>query len=719
MSEHLSNLDSATPRPLGRFLAGLLLLVINAILYYPTISFEFLTWDDVILVETNPLVLNPSWRSLAAVWTGPYIEIYMPITYSFWIALGLSAPFASAHSDAIPAPPAPWVYHLATFLLTLGVAYRLYQLILRFVPRPWTAAAATLLYALHPMQAESSCWISENKGLLGMLFGLWALAIYVDASRSSSPALKRQRFILATILFLLAILSKPTMVTLPLIALVLDVGLLGRPWPRVLGQLISWFILAAGMVIITIFVQPSAQELFVPWLARPYIAVDAIYFYLKQSFWPAFFCPDYARSPSAVLEAVTHPFAWGMLGSIAIMTLIGLAILFGQRSIATILLLYLIILAPNLGLVPFAFQKLSTVADRYGAPALVAVSLGAALLVDRLRPPILGPLLLAGPIVLAAYTTHGQIPHWRNQETLTSHQLAVQPHSAILVNNRAAYRLRRGQYESAADDARQAIAISRRANPAAYSNLFVALVSQEDWPQAQTTVLEMTKLFPDRADFIEMAIKFFQFRGEYAQAIGLLPKLKDLQPGNTQHQFRHARLLILSGQTQEGLAIISSLQNKSLEGIHADETVAQVFEQAGQLGKAIDLYQNILLRHGAKKARFSQVRLAWIFATAADEKHRDPPKAVELARQAIDTYSQRSNPTPAFVWDVLAATEASQGDFERAITHAQDSLTAIAREKNQPQLEAEIRQRIALYRNKQPYRTTPPSLSGLPMFSVR
>ncbi|MBY0589665.1 hypothetical protein K2X85_21035 [bacterium] len=701
--------------PLTRRLLPLSLLILTVVAVYGSSArFSFLTWDDAVLVQSNPWTMQPGIGSLYQAWTQPFIEIYMPMTYSWWIILAVPGEWIASHDKSNAGSSAdlsPIVYHVATLILYVGVVYRVFELLHRFVPNPWIVASACLLYAIHPMQTESVCWISENKGLLGSFFGLSGLGFYVDSARTENPATRRSLFIRATIYYLLALLSKPSMVALPLMAWALEIGFLAQPWKRVAGRLGIWVLFGAIMTGITAMVQSSARLVSVEWLDRPYVAIDALCFYARQTLWPKAFYPDYSRDPAAVLEATENPFLWGGLGWGLILGTATLLLVNRQRAAAGVLLLYLAILAPNLGFIPFAFQQLSTVADRYGSPALLAPCLGLALLAHRVRPAMVGVGLGIGLGVILITRTLPQVTYWQNQETLTAHQIRSGPSSPVLINNRAAHFIRVGKYPEAILDARDAIEQSHQTNGAAYSNLLVAQIRLEDWPAAERTAAEMTKRFPDRVDFLELRAKLLQFRRKYREALPLMDRLRELRPGARDDQFRYARLLVLSGDTSTGLSIIGELQGKKLEGIHADETAAQVFEQAHELQKSIAQYERIIQTYGPERSRFSQVRLAWLYSTNPDESVRQAERGLRLAQEAMSSYAMGSKRTPAYVWDALAAAEANSGNFASAVKHGADAVQA-AQKENNPKLVRDIEQRNELYQQHQPYRLAPPSLVG-------
>ena len=175
------------------------------------------------------------------------------------------------------------------------------------------AAAGALAFALHPVQVESVGWASGTKDVLCGLFAIAALWAYVAAVRASDPGLRntsdaglgkrgrrRLLYLLATSLFLLAMLSKPTAIVVPLMAGVVDRLLLGRPWRTVLRWLWPWAVLMVPCALWTRAAQPAPWASPVPVWTRPLVATDAVAFYVGKVAWPLHLGVDYGRRPTAV-----------------------------------------------------------------------------------------------------------------------------------------------------------------------------------------------------------------------------------------------------------------------------------------------------------------------------------------------------------------------------------------------------------------------------------
>jgi len=114
-------------------------------------------------------------------------------------------------------------------------------LLRRLTGAQWKSALVAGLFALHPLRVEAAAWIAERKGLLSAFFGLLALyayARYVDWSKGRSPKSKVW-YGVACVCFLLSLMSKPMLVTLPLAMLLLDYWPLKRveyPFSLHVGQ---------------------------------------------------------------------------------------------------------------------------------------------------------------------------------------------------------------------------------------------------------------------------------------------------------------------------------------------------------------------------------------------------------------------------------------------------------------------------------------------------
>jgi Flp pilus assembly protein TadD len=443
-----------TPRR-GRPGAGILpagIALVAAAVFVRVLGHGFLGWDDLRNVAENPHLNPPTWAGTLHLWGHAYADLYVPLTFTAW-ALLARATFE------------PWIFHAASLAVHAAAAVAAFRLLSKLVPSAPAACAGALLFALHPLQAETVGWMSGLKDLLSGLFGVLALSSYVELARG-----RRASFLPATILFLLALLSKPSAVAVPAIAAVLDLAVLRRRPREVAPALAPWFAIAAGWSLLARAAQPAAGVVAVPLAARILVAGDALAFYAGKLVWPLGLAPDYGRAPEVVLAGGP---AW-IAGAAAILLVLAAAIvvLRGQggplRALAVGILLAVAGVAPVLGLVPFDFQRYSTVADHYLYLAMLGPAWAAAdLLSGRARAPALAAAGAA--LLLLAILAFRQAGFWRDDETLWLHTLEVNGKSWTAEDNLGQALARQGRREEAVARFERALEIRPRDARAQYN----------------------------------------------------------------------------------------------------------------------------------------------------------------------------------------------------------------------------------------------------------
>ena len=275
-----------------RLLFGALLTAALAAVYWQSLRGDFL-WDDDLHVTANPTIVGP--LGLKEIWTTARANYFPLVLTNFWVqhALwGLN----------------PFGYHGVTVLCHAFAAVLLWRVLLRLgVPGAWLGAA---LWALHPVQVESVAWICELKNTQSAVFFLAAILFWLrwlKVGRVSDPPLPGgdvqrgpetratpavHRYALALLYALLAILSKPSTVMLP-VALALVAWWQNRRLERrTLLALVPFFALSAVAAGWTIWEQKfhsGAQG--AAWdqtfLERVLIAARVVWFYLGKLLWPA------------------------------------------------------------------------------------------------------------------------------------------------------------------------------------------------------------------------------------------------------------------------------------------------------------------------------------------------------------------------------------------------------------------------------------------------
>lgn len=684
------------------------IVVVTAALYGRTVGFDLLLWDDVILIARNPHVVQVSLSSLVHNWTQPFFEIYMPATYTLWMVESIPAYYVPKRlgldSDVI----APVVYHATSVALFVILSCQVYRLLSRFVRDEAACLLGALFFAVHPVQVESVAWASENKGLLAGIFGVSAILGYVDWVRGGATS--RRAYVSATIAFVLALLSKPSAVTVPLIAVIVDCGLLRRPLARAASGTWIWFLFSAGMVGVTSLVQTTAGEVHVPWKDRPIIAMDALVFYGQKLVWPTVLLPNYGRTPESVLGNPSQARMVAAVASVIVGVVLALLAWRRQRVALAIVFWIAATLVTNLGFAPFAYQLISTVADRYLSPALVPISLGIALLLEWLRRPffqVLFAALLAG----LCWLTVAQVGHWRGDSALADHAIAGNSRSYVFWDQRLTARLLKGDADAAISAGTTAFGL-RPDRPVTRFNLARAYLRKGEIEKAKGLIGERLKSHPDDESFLDAAMAIAHEEGRYDQAVEYAERLLKLTGNSPSRQVQYAHQLILAGREAEGLKVAaaagaSGSKQDSMSLLEQETFLAKVHEDAGNYGEAIRRFRAIMSRFGLRGV-FAQLRLAWVLATAQDDSVRDPVEALAVIQKLGQELATRGEDKSAYYLDVLAAVMASNGDFDGAVVAAERARKA-AQVDGQSAFAKEITSRLKLYRDRKPF-IVPPRL---------
>ena len=465
-------------------------MVVSVATYWPILGHDHVWWDDPENLFENPDFNPPTPRGLAKYWTRDAWGLYVPALYTAWYPIARIA-YDPARTPALDPRP----FHAANLVVHLLCALAVYAL-LRVALRAdggahVPALIGALLFVVHPVQVEPVAWISGMKDLLCGLFSTLALWFYLrhaalDPRGPGAPRRGLSLYLLATLAFALALLSKPVAVVLPLLALVLDRGLVRRSWPTAIAMLVPWVILAIPVALVTRQVQPAVDVAATsPPQVRPLIAGDALAFYLRQVIAPEQLALDYGRAPNVVAQ---QPWRW-----LAWLVPVALAVLLWRlrdraRPAVVGAMLFVIPLLPVLGFVPFSAQEYSTVADHYLYLPMIGVALAAAW--GASRASARSALLIAVPVLMALATRSWfQTWHWRDTRALFTHNLTVNPRSWTSRVNLAADALLRGDGAAAEQHARAAQSL-RPDDPQIYQNLALALQLQGHHPEARAAIAE-------------------------------------------------------------------------------------------------------------------------------------------------------------------------------------------------------------------------------------
>lgn len=444
------------------WLFGLLLAVVVLLAYQPAWTGKPI-WDD------DGHLTRPELRSfdgLVRIWTEPgAAQQYYPLLYSvFWLEHKL-------WGDSVLG------YHLVRILLHALCAILFFKVLRKLEVRGAPLAAA--IFALHPVCVESVAWISELKNTLSGCFYLGAGLAYLEFDQRRS----RKYYVIALLLFILGLLSKTVIATLPAALLVIlwwKRGQLGLK--RDIIPLLPFFITGAGAGLFTVWfertivgAQGSSYDYTL--VERTLIAGRAFWFYLGKLIWPADLILIYPR------WNISGAAGWQYLPPLAALLLLaGLGLLARRNRGPLAAALYFAgTLFPASGFLNVYPFRYSFVADHFqylaslGVMALAAAGLVEALSRARVWGTKGGQALCLSLLAVLACLTWRQSRMYADMETLWRTTLAKNPECSMALNNLGNLLRERGQTEEAVVFFQRAVT-SQPENAEAQNNLGLTLV---------------------------------------------------------------------------------------------------------------------------------------------------------------------------------------------------------------------------------------------------
>ncbi|HSV15634.1 MAG TPA: tetratricopeptide repeat protein [Tepidisphaeraceae bacterium] len=400
--------------------AILVLLGIVLGTYWPVLRNQFVDFDDQTEIYQNPDFNPVTARRVAWNWSHTRMTLYMPLTYTVWGGVAAISP-REAHGTLTA-----WPFHALNLALHAACVLLVFLLLRQLGMTTISAAFGAAVFAVHPMQTEAIAWASGMYTLLGAALALGAMIVYLRSGDGSrSRASRVALYALATAMYVAALLSKAAMAATPLVAIAIDLLVLRRRPRRTIIAMLPWIILSLVAAFVARSFQSAAQVAHVSLPGRALVALDAIGFYVGKLLWPAQLAPDYGRNPNWVM----HHLASAAIAAVGALVLLLLAISLAKRGRwwSAGIFIFVAGLSPYLGLVPFDFQPVTTVADRYAYFGIIGVALLAAL-AARWRS---GRILLVAALLIWSMLSWRQADRWHDSQRLFEHTLSVNPDSIV------------------------------------------------------------------------------------------------------------------------------------------------------------------------------------------------------------------------------------------------------------------------------------------------
>lgn len=407
-----------------------ILLTLAAVLavFAPVVRHEFAGFDDSKCLYWNQHLGQPLGSNVAWYWSHSYMHLYTPVIFTVWNVLAAIGRCAPRGYIGITLNPA--VFHGASLIVHAVNALLVFALLRRLVKLDVAACLGALLFALHPLQVEAVAWASGLKDLLCTTFALLALWQYVRVVGGAG----RGAYILSLVSLVLALLCKPATVMVPVLAAVIDIGLLGSPTRRVAARVLPMLLIGGVVAVIGRAVQPPSQAALIslPW--RPLIVADSLAFYLRKLVMPWGLAVAYGRNPSAGRASGELAWTWIIPAAVAA------AVWFwrkGRPWLVVAALLFVLTPVPVLGWIRFDYQRLSTIADHYVYLAMIGPALLLAVLAQR-RATI---GVAIGLLVALAVGSAHQLGFWQTNVSVWERAVAIAPYCPEAHENLAfAYR---------------------------------------------------------------------------------------------------------------------------------------------------------------------------------------------------------------------------------------------------------------------------------------
>lgn len=625
-------------------LFALMIGLITYLIYSPVGTFDFVNFDDPGYVYENPRVSTGLTRENVR-WA--FAELHANISYWHpltWISHQCDCTLFGLRAGA---------HHLTNVWFHSLNAALLFLIVWQIRRSLSVAFMAAALFAWHPLNIESVAWVAERKAVLSGCFWLATVLAYLVYVKQ--PSLGRYGLVLG--LFICGAMSKPIVVALPLIMLLLDgwifhrfsqhqanqpqwyrsvvlrktgslSNILSASWLWLVLEKVPFFLVSVGAGIVAICAQNQVRTLMplneLGFAERIANALVGWWFYLVKLVWP---------SNLAVLYP--HPLHWPLsvvMFSAAIFVLITLACLWERKRRPYVLagwLWYVITTLPVIGLIQVGGQA---IADRYAYLPVVGIIVAGAWWGEELchwgrHWAVMLSVVAVITLGMLAFATRRHLPVWQNSITLFTHALRVTP-----------------------------------LNPLAHNNLGCALLVEKKYEQALWHFRKTLAVAPDDKYALEDAGLAERLLGRPMAALVYYVRLAQVEN-------RAIKPLILMGGA---------------------------YLEAGDSATATKYFRQALARE--PRSYSAHFNLARIYATHPQPALREPQQALNHAKAALAS----SNDSDAFAFSILAAAQAHLGEWKEALEAVQKAIDLAAAKQNWKQ-ERQFRSQKTLFASRQPY----------------
>ena len=608
----------------------LILIVVTLATFWQVHNHEFVHLDDYEHITDNRH-LHRGLSTEGVVWAFSFTDVayWHPMT---WLSLMLDYELYGL---------SPSGYHLTNLLLHILSALFLFLAVRRMSGSSWQSGFVAALFALHPLNVESVAWAVERKNVLSSLFlmlTLWTYGRYVE---SSTP----RRYLLVLLVFALGLMSKPTLVTVPFILLLLDYWPLNRLQPspasahfdqpfansmvsgerkslafRLILEKVPFFVLATISIFLTVLSNQHLEALVattsVPLSLRLGNGLISYVSYMGKMVWPSNLAVFYPPPE-------TIPW-WQVAAAILFLVILSALVLRGLKTrpyLAVGWLWYLVTLVPSIGLVQAGLWP--AMADRFAYVPLIGlfimVAWGVPELLTKYRYQRI-VLATATTILLATLTmvTKLQVRYWQNSFTLFQQAVKVTTNNYVAHDSLGNALAQKGMLELAIVHYQEALKI----NPnlvSTHNNLGVALLKKGEINRAIAQYYQALRLKSDSAEtHNNLGVALFNL-GQLDKAIGHYLTAIKLDPNFSKAHNNLGNVLARKGELDEAISQYSRALELKTNYPEAHNNLGVALAQQGKIDEAIIQFDQAL----RLKPDYAQARANLGYALDLVKERRD------------------------------------------------------------------------------------------------
>ncbi len=670
------------------FFISAALVIATLVAYEPIRHNGFVNYDDNGYITENPNVKGGiTQQSIKWAFTKPYAANWHPLT---WLSHMLDCELFGLH---------PLGHHSVSVLIHIVNALLLFWILNSITGSMWASAFIAAVFALHPLQVESVAWAAERKTVLSGLFWLLTTAAYIHYARKPTGS----RYLLVFLIFGLCIMTKPVVVTLPLVLLLLDYWPLDRVRRGQIGRLIvekiPLLVLSGLLSVLTFKAQQGAGTVIslesIPLGYRISNIFVSYISYIGKMIVPRGLAIFYQSSHTI------FPKTEGWFCAILFFLISFLCIYMSRRRKYTAVgwLWYVGTLVPMIGLVQCGFQDM---ANRYMYLSMLGLLfiIGWAVkeFVEK-RQRLRTAAILSAAILLTVLVvlTRMQVKHWQNSLTLFEYGLeTTTDNTTIETNYGIALFYEAGRLDEAASHLSKAVRLSPTFAKAR-NNLGKVFLKQGKANEAVECFNELIQQKQDSAEVHYNLAIGLGMQNKYEEAIKQLSKTLEMDSDYPDAQNRIGIALMAIGKPDEAIWHFDQALRTDKDKSEVYGNLGTAYMRLGKYGPGIYNFNKAVENKPDSIVNLNC--LAWALATVEDTSLRDVNRAIEAAGRVCELTDNNN----AEYLDTLAITYAAAGRFEEAKATAGKALI-IAKANKQEALAGEIKERIKLYEGGQPYR---------------